>query len=174
MKILLRPLLLSLLLALPATHAAAPGNPARVVLTFQDPGKFTDIEINGFTDDSARGVIFDQLNAHLAALARRHLAEGQTLTITMTDVDLAGAVEPWRGPQFQTLRIVRETYPPRLRFTYQLTGPDGTVLKEGKENLTDLAFMFHARPFNEDITRYEKELLTDWMRTAFGKAVASK
>ena len=39
--------------------------------------------------------------------------EGDKLTITFTDIDLAGDFEPWRGPQWDEVRIVKAIYPPR-------------------------------------------------------------
>ena len=46
--------------------------------------------------------------------ANEVLPAGQTLTVTFTDIDLAGDFEPWRGGQAMDIRIVKDVYPPRM------------------------------------------------------------
>lgn len=158
-------------LAAPALRAApvAANDPAtpKVKLVFVDPQKFTDIVVNGSSDKLASDFIFRELDRHLAAQAKRRLAPGQTLVINMRDIDLAGAVEPWRGPDFGRIRYMRDTQPPRLVFDYQLLDAAGAVVKEGSEKLTNLTFRYQTPSTDQDTTYYEKQLLTDWMSATF-------
>lgn len=176
MKPLLRHLLAAALLLLalagPALRAApdpaaGPSGP-RVKLTFSDWEKFTDIVVDGSSDKAASDIIYSELNRHLASLAKRYLAPGQTLVITMRDIDLAGTVEPWRGPDFGRIRYMRDTHPPRLVFDYQLLDDTGAVLKEGSEKLTNLTFRYQSPAIDHDMTTHEKQLLSDWMDSTFG------
>lgn len=148
--------------------SAAPDAAAkRVKLNFVNPDKFTDVKLQSMSDDKAAEEVRDQLDRHLQRIAKNYLPEGATLELDVTDVDLAGAYEPWRGPRFDDIRMVRDIYPPRLEFAYKLKGADGAVLSEGKEKLTDLAFNFTVKLPDDESTRYEKELLTNWMRVTF-------
>lgn len=176
MKPLFRHLLAAALtllaLAGPALRAApdpavAPAG-SRVKLTFSNWEKFSDIVVEGASDKAASDIIYSELNRHLASLARRHLAPGQTLVITMLDIDLAGTVEPWRGPDFGRVRYMRDAHPPRLVFDYQLLDETGAVLKEGSEKLTNLTFRYQSPAIDHDTTIYEKQLLSDWMSATFG------
>ena len=65
------------------------------------------------------------------------MAAGLTLDVRMTNIDLAGEFEPWRGPQFDRVRIMREIYPPRVALEFRLTDAGGAVVKEGQRVLLD-------------------------------------
>ena len=52
---------------------------------------------------------------HCPEKYRAHQAEYE---IRVTEVDLAGDFEPWRGPQFQDVRIVKDLYPPRVNLEF--------------------------------------------------------
>jgi len=95
---------------------------------------------------------------------KRFLKEGQTLSMTITDVDLAGEYEPWRSPDFDDIRIVKDIYPPRISFSFELKDSEGTVLKSGEEKLVDMSFQYRVRISSYDDLFYDKEMITDWMR----------
>jgi hypothetical protein len=178
LRLLLAAALVLLPLAGPALRAApdpaaAPSGP-RVKLTFVDWEKFTDIVVDGVANKGASDLIYGELNRHLASLAKRYLSPGQTLAITMRDIDLAGTVEPWRGPDFGRVRYMRDTHPPRLVFDYQLLDASGAVVKEGSEKLTNLTFRYQTPVMDHDTTNYEKQLLDDWMGATFGTPKKSK
>ena len=154
--------LLGWVLLLPSLRAADPINSPKAKLVFANWEKFTDIAVSGATAKASSDLIFRELDRHLAGLAKRHLAPGETLVITMHDIDLAGAIEPWRGPDFGKIRYLRDTQPPRLVFDYQVLDASGTTLQEGKANLTNLTFKYQSTNLDQDVTRYEKQLLTDW------------
>jgi len=81
---------------------------------------------------------------------------------------MAGDFEPWRGPRWDDVRVVKEIYPPRIQLTFRLTDAAGNVLKEGKRDLKDLAFLMKINmSFRDDPVRHENALLDDWLRDEF-------
>jgi hypothetical protein len=151
-------------------HAFDPvkGLPKTEVVFFEAQN-FTDARDSYMGSDAGRDATLAQLKDYLVKRATRLLAPGQTLTITITDVDLAGEFEPWRGPEFSDVRIVRDIYPPRINLTFRVTEADGKVVKEGKRVLRDLAFMDRlTMAFKDDPLRHEKALLDDWMSDDLG------
>lgn len=179
MKPFLRLLLAALCLlgsTTPGLRAAPePANAPKIKLTFVNAEQFTDILVDGMISKSGTDLVFSELNRHLAMLARRHLAPGQTLVLSVRDIDLAGVVEPWRGPDFGRVRYLRDTHPPRLAFDYQLLGADGTVAQEGAERLTNLTFRYQiSTTTTRDTTYYEQQLLTDWMGATFAAPKKAK
>ncbi|MES1169015.1 MAG: DUF3016 domain-containing protein, partial [Oleiharenicola lentus] len=104
----------------------------------------------------------DQLSDHLKKVAARHMADGQKLEVTITDVDLAGDFIPGNASS-QDVRIIKEIYIPRIKLSFRLLDADGHVLKEGERKLTDLNFMSNIGLIGRDQPLfYDKALLTDW------------
>ena len=166
-----RMLLLSALLlaGTEAAHALDPvKGPSQVEVTFFESEKFTDVKDGEFGTDKGREATLAALKEHLVKRASRNLLPGQKLAVTVTDVDLAGEYEPWRGGQWSDVRIVKDIYPPRISLAFRLMAADGTVLKEGKRDLLDMGFMMKLTDaFRDDPLRYEKELINDWLSTEF-------
>ena len=148
-----------------ADKAAA--SDARVTVVFDHPEKYTDVKDGGLDSDNERGRerYLPQLKAHLEEEAGRRLAPGQKLTVTFSDIDLAGDFEPWHGPQYNDVRILKGIYVPRLTFTFRVTDESGQVVKEGERKLVDLGYQMRiTRAFRDDALRYEKDMLGDWLR----------
>jgi hypothetical protein len=141
-------------------------NALRLTVTFVDPQKFTDAS-DSSNSISAREDTLAQLKTYLIQRAGVYLGAGQKLTITVTDVDLAGAFEPWRTPPLADVRIVREIYPPRINLILRLTDEDGRVVKEGKRELRDLSFMTKLVVDRNDPFHYEKNLIDEWLSEEF-------
>ncbi len=143
---------------------------SRVTVTFVDPQKFTDLKRMS-TDDTSPELL-DQLKDFIVRTGERSVPAGMQLAISVTDVDLAGQFEPWRGPEYDHVRVVKSLYPPRIRLEFRLTDANGKVVRSGERNLTDLAFQMRdafARPA-DDYLRYEKDILRDWFRSEFKPA----
>lgn len=126
------------------------------------PDKYSDVGTSfGSTDK------FDQfkkeIESYMERVAEQELPDGSVLKLTVTNVDLAGEFEPWR--MNEDVRIVREIYPPKMRFSYTLQ-KDGEVVSKGKESLSDIDFTFNIgrRFFDQDQFFYEKEMLGEWVR----------
>lgn len=142
--------------------------PSTVDVVFFEPEKFTDVRDGYMGSDQGRDATLVELKEYLVKRAVRGLAPGQKLSITITDVDLAGDFEPWRGSQWSDVRVVKDLYPPRITLAFRLTDADGTVSKEGKRDLRDLAFLMKITSgFRSDTLRHEKALLDDWLSVEF-------
>jgi len=161
-----------------SVFAAAPAAVnARVDVLFDHPENFTDVKDSFSGTEKGRDNTLALIKEYIEQRAPRYLAEGQILTMTFTDIDLAGDFEPQRGPNFTDVRIVKDIYPPRLKFTYKLTDASGAVVKEGEEKLVNLGFQMTSNPFNQqDALHYEKDMLDNWLHDQLShpKKVATK
>ncbi|WP_440225513.1 DUF3016 domain-containing protein [Dokdonella sp. MW10] len=156
----------------PAARAAAPqpADGARVHVDWTDPAAFTEVR-----DSHGRGMLratdwLGRLQKHVVMRADAMLPPGQRLDVTFTDVKLAGAFEPWRGPAMDDVRIVKDIYPPRITLRFTLRGADGSIIEEGERTLRDAAFLSRGIASTSDTLRYEKRLLDDWLRREFKAA----
>ena len=134
----------------------------KVEVSFIAPEKFADIR-----DASRR--IEDNLAAlrqHLEQAAAPYVAEGQTLTIEVLDVDLAGRVEPARRPD--DLRVMRgQADWPRIHLRYALDA-GGRTVRRGDTWVADMAYLTRITPPNPGMgLAYERRMLDEWFRTEF-------
>jgi hypothetical protein len=154
------------LIAACALRAADTSNPAsRVDVVFDHPEKFTDVKDSDPPTDRGRDAILGNIRNYLVRQASPMIPGADRLSITFTDIDLAGEFEPWRGPQWNGVRIVKDIYPPAFTFTYAVTDPSGRVVKGGTENIRDGGFQFRSVVDSNDSLRYEKAVLNDWARS---------
>jgi hypothetical protein len=140
----------------------APGAPRRTEVVFDHPEKFTDVRDSSMPSDRGRDSILSEIRDDLVARTAPMIPEGYRLTVTFSDIKLAGDFEPWRGPQWDDIRIVKAIYPPEFKFTYSVTDPSGRVVKSGTEDIRDLDFQTRVVIDSSDHLRYEKQILEDW------------
>jgi len=151
-----------------AVHAFDPAKaPARTEVAFFEPENFTDVRDGNLGTERGRDATLAQLKEYIVSHSRHYLTPGQTLTVTVTNVDLAGEFEPWRGAMFNDVRIVKDIYAPRIDLAVRLTDADGRIVKEGKRELRDQAFMMNLSINNNDPLRFEKHLIDDWLSREF-------
>ena len=160
------------LAAAPLTRAAVQSPKAatapRAEVVFVSPEKYTDVRDSYTGTDSGRDAILDQIREYVIEEANRFLPAGDKLLVSFTDIDLAGDFEPWRGPRWDDVRIVKDIYPPRMDLSFRVTNASGQVVKEGTRNLTDMAFLMKlTTAFPDDPLRHEKALLDDWFHSEF-------
>lgn len=156
------------LIAAAVAAAAAPEKPVPAIeVTFLNSEKFTDAKDDQMDSDRGREAVLEQLKEHLVTHGAKYLAKGQRLQITVTDVDLAGDFEPWRGINFHDIRIVKDIYPPRVNLEFKLLDAEGKVVSEGKRQLRDLGYLMTMAMPTSDPLRYDKEMLSDWLRQEF-------
>jgi len=148
----------SLTLALAALALWAAPARAAVEVTFVAPAHFTDAAIR---DTPMYGAI----KTHLQRLGARYLGRGDTLRITVLDLDLAGQDMSSRGPS--GLRVMNEATPPKIRLRYRLER-NHRIVASGEDSLSDQFYL--SRPgvgLSSDELRYEKSMLDDWFREKF-------
>ena len=63
--------------------------------------------------------------------------------------------------------IWRELYPPHIVLGFELVNSAGNVIKAGKRDLTDINYQLRSVYLREDVLRYEKDILRDWLRAEF-------
>jgi hypothetical protein len=152
-----------------STHAADPSKPSSTIeVNFIEPNKFTDVKDRYSSQDEASEHYLKVLKEHLERTAARRLPPGHRLVVSFTNIDMAGDFEPWRSPQMQDVRIVKDIYPPRIDLNFQLFDPNGEVVAEGQRELRNLTFNMSITtlPTNDPL-RHEKALLDDWLRQEF-------
>lgn len=158
----------SLMLAAMATQAAT-SPPDNVSVQYKDPQHFTEARNSAGVHLNDATAYLKPLKAYIAERAARVLAPGQRLDIEVTDVDLAGEYEPWRGPRFDDVRIIKDVYPPRIDLQFTLYGIDGKVLREGSRKLRNPGFLYGIAATDQDSLRYEKALIDSWLRKGAGQ-----
>lgn len=152
-----------------ATATPPPPPPDNVSVHYSDPQQFTETKRSFGVHLIDADAYLKPLKAYIAQRASRILAPGQRLDIEVTDVDLAGEYEPWHGPRFNDIRIIKSIYPPRIDLHFILYGADGKVLREGKRMLRDMSFLDRGSAHDQDSLRYEKSLIDQWLRKGIDK-----
>ena len=144
-------------LLLAALAAARPAHAAgQIELNWVEPQTFADIGRR----PSDREATLRELAAHLHKLARR-LPDGQTLKLTVTDLNLAGELEPHR---MQELRILRGRADwPTMTLRYTLAGPGGP-LRSGEARLSDMNYAFRRLRHPAEDLGYEKRMIDTWFQ----------
>jgi hypothetical protein len=161
-SLLLRPLFAASLMFAAASGAAS--LPDNVSVHYTDPQHFSEAENSRGAHLGNADAYLKPLQAYIAERAARMLSPGQRLDIEVTDVDRAGAYEPWRGPRLRDVRIVKDVYPPRIDLHFILYGSDGQVRREGSRKLRDPGFLYSIAASDQDPLRYEKALVDGWLR----------
>ena len=138
---------------------------ATVAFEHTDPNDFRDIRATDQGqkkfEESVLRELEDQFREEAAALP-----EGQTLQVTLKDLDLAGDVEYFHRYYPFGLRVVRNVDIPRMEFSYVLRGANGEVISEGDEEIKDLGFrtnLFTNRS-SMDPLDYERHMISEWAR----------
>ena len=90
----------------PAFAADTPAA-GQVEVIFDKPENFRDIKDSSLDTERGREANLAQFRQYLEQRAPRLLAAGQKLSITITDIDMAGEYEPWRGPFVFYVRLIK-------------------------------------------------------------------
>ena len=138
--------------------------PSRISVVFVDPRRFTDVKDGAMRSPAGGAAILGEIERFVRESGERYVPAGFSLEMRVTDVDLAGELEPWRGPQFERVRFMRESSWPRIDFEFRLKNAEGRVVREGRRSLSDPSYLTRSQRVADGRLRYEKELLTDWFR----------
>jgi hypothetical protein len=160
-----------------AANAKAPTEDSRIEVNWTNPTDFADARQN--PPGSSIGRTSPQewlgdLAKYLQRRGERVLAPGQRLDVTFTDVKRAGTYEPWRGPQWDDIRVIKDIYPPLIDLRFKLTDASGSTLRDGERKLRDPAFLSRGTLNQDDPLRFEKHMLDDWLRREFPLAGAHR
>ncbi|TRY32185.1 DUF3016 domain-containing protein [Aliiglaciecola sp. M165] len=154
--------------------SAAKGN---IEVTWENPEDYRDVQPTNQSRKRYREQTFKQLDKYFEELSES-LAEGQTLSITVTDLDLAGRVWPSSfvglGHSGNDVRLIKRGEIPRMTFSYTLTDAQGNVVQESAEvKLKDMGFQDRHNPFfKSENLRYEKNMIRHWFHGEFPEMIA--
>lgn len=155
---------------LPATMVQAEDVVApdtRVRIEFLRPERFTDVGNRPFLSEKVRDAYLVDLHRHIERRALRLLADGHTLRILVTDIDMAGAFGASRRG-LSDVRVIRDSHPPRIDLQFRIDA--GAMVKQGERRLRNLDFQTGGLMYRGDSLRYEKALLDDWLDRELGPA----
>lgn len=164
----------SMLMLAHAAAGTAPGGDARVHVSWAPTASLSEVRDNPTQRGWMRPQEWQkQLATYLVRRADALLLPGQTLDVHIDDIKLAGAFEPWRGPDAQDIRFMKDIYPPRIQLHFKLLDADGKVLREGERKLQDLAYLQHSLPNTIDPLGYDKRLIGNWLSREFRRDQAA-
>jgi hypothetical protein len=118
--------------------------------------------------------VLRELEKFLIDSGARYVPEAMKLNIRFIEIDLAGDFELFRGPQADQVRISKGLYPPRIVLEFEVMDSAATVVRSGKRDLTDINYQRRSVYPREDYLRYEKDILSDWLRAEFAVLKAGK
>ncbi len=150
-----------------ATSAGAQA--ATVAFEYTTPDHFRDIRATDESQPKFEQNVLREFEDAFRQEAARQLPEGQTLHVTLKDVDLAGDIEYFHRSYPFGLRVIRDVDFPQMELSYELRGANGDVLKSGNERVADMGFRTpaFATRVNMDPLDYEKAMIRDWVRDTF-------
>jgi len=152
----------------PQTHAA------KTEVNWSHPEKYRDIDAGNHNRAAFKKHLFATMDKFIAKLAK-DLPAQQTLKIKVTDLDLAGDTHDAFTSLSDQIRVVKDIYFPRIKFSYQLVDENDHIIKSDDVNLKDMNFMLtnNLRYRNEPFG-YDKKMLSDWFKTTFKNDLISK
>ncbi|HUC98852.1 MAG TPA: DUF3016 domain-containing protein [Candidatus Polarisedimenticolaceae bacterium] len=146
----------------PFSSQAEQEGTSKVSVVFVNPETFTDAGYSKIERSSP--AILLQLQRFIVETATRQLPESLHLEIKITDIDLAGDFEVFRGPQFEHVRVNKSIYPPRIVLDFRVLDAGRQSVRHGHRELSDLNYQLRVVSQREDPLRHEKELLQDWLK----------
>ena len=153
--------LTAIMFVVPATFAATSE------VKWTNPDDYRDIRPGEGHRKQFRERTFKTLEKHFAKLAEK-LPEGQVLKIDVSNVDLAGDVNFSGIKQF---RIIKESYFPKMKFSYQIVDSKDAEISTGSADLKDMTFMTNSRlRYRHKSLGYERKMLDDWFKETFEKS----
>ena len=103
----------------------------------------------------------------MCEMGEHYVPTGMQLEIKVTDIDLAGDFEPWRGPQFGPSVSPGRFTAAHVSLEFRLTDDSGNVVSAGNREISDSAYQARLVRPPDDYLRYEKAILRDWFRNEF-------
>lgn len=165
----MKPIQFKLSLLTAAFLITAYAEAAEANVTWQDPQNYTDIGSNFGSQNNFQKSLFKTLDGVFSEQAAR-LPEGSTLTVTVSNFDMAGQMRT--GPRGTYQRVVQQSLFPQMTLSYQLTDAAGAVVAEQKDvvfqdmNFTSLTNTISQSDLNEPYY-YEGAMITKWFDNTF-------
>ncbi|WP_259366156.1 DUF3016 domain-containing protein [Colwellia sp. 6M3] len=136
---------------------------AQVEVKWTNPEKYTDVDSAQGHRQKFKERTFKNLEAHFSKLAEK-LPEQQKLIFEVTNLDLAGDI----NYGIKRVRIIKDIFSPRMKFSYELLNADNTVVKRDDVSLHDMGFLTHSSlKYRNESLSYEKKMFDDWFKKTF-------
>ncbi|MBY0240555.1 MAG: DUF3016 domain-containing protein [Burkholderiaceae bacterium] len=158
----------SLAAAVLATGAALTAGAALAgaTVTYIEPDKFIDVPFSPID----RERVLKELTDHFTRLGKQ-LPAGQDLTVEVTELDLAGRIEPTRRSGNEIRLLTGGADWPRMHLRYRLT-QNGQVLNSGESDLASLNYLQEMNRYGSSETlRHEKQMIDAWFGKTFNVEV---
>lgn len=151
---------------------------SNVSIEWIDPQKFRDVEHPTTSKKRYRESVLRELEAFFATLGEE-LPLGYQLHLKVTDLDMAGTVQPpgMAGLNdfsnlgrfgMQDYRIMRDIDIPRMTFSYEYFDDKGQIVKQEEVKLKDMSYLSRGSSFNKSTTlHYEKVMISRWFKETF-------
>lgn len=149
------------LLAAVAFSATAFAGEAKV--TWQNPEKYTDIRSGNQSQKSMLKSIDTSFSKEFSELAKK-LPANYHMAVTVTNLDLAGEVDPIPSRMMDQIRVLKDLYYPKMTFDYQIHNAAGVAVLEGKDvTLKDMQYLSGTRSTqSSDSFYYERKMIREW------------
>ncbi len=157
-----------------ATLFSANALAAEVKVEWKDVDSYRDIEGVNTVQSKFEKRVMDALTAHWQELGAK-LPDDHKLTVTMTDLDITGRVEPTYGASAAShVRILDDISYPSMSFAFTYTDASGAVLAEGSDvRVKDLGArsgtIRSVMGSSRDSFYFEKRLMDEWFNEQFPK-----
>lgn len=135
---------------------------AENTVEFTDVSKFIDFRIESMPMEKNIKVLKDDLRRQLTRSMSRYLPDGNTMQITVTDLDMAGQVVP--GQQFR--RVLQHMDKAQLSFSYRWLDSKGTLLSEDEVKLLNRnlqTLSAQSNKYNSSNFPYETVMFDRWL-----------
>lgn len=143
---------------------------AEVKVEYVNVDKYSDIRPGDANRAKFKKRLFNELNEQFSKSARK-IAQDAVLHIKVTNIDLAGEIDPFFSKGMGPIRVVKRMHVPKISLNYRLESKAGTVIQEDEVTLKDLSFLDKGRilKYEHGGFSYEKRLINDWIVSAFIK-----
>ena len=141
-----------------------------VSVIWQSPEKYADIETDDLDQQAFQAKLFRALEKEFGKQAGR-LPEGSKLTVSVTDLDLAGERRVRKDGEYT--RLVNDNYFPKITLYYTLTAASGAVLSERQDmEYRDMTFFDATSTIRANQSPhafyYETEMIQHWFNDTLG------
>lgn len=158
--------ILSLLVATSIIYGFSLSASAGIEVKFIEPKKFRDIEMSGLSKKKSIEVVKTQMQKLFNDVATETLGDSENLIVEVTDIDLAGYMDYFFGPERRDMRIIRDTDRYRIEFNYRLMDKNGKLTKEGQAEIKEFLRQEprKIRQSKFQTVSYMRDDIVDWVK----------
>ncbi len=155
-------------IAFSAPAALAQSDDSEVAhVTYLEPQQFSDFKTEFSYRERDSLYLQEELSRHFERAVKRYLPEGSRLTVSVTEVDMAGEIRP-STTLANDPRVVRPIHPARIHFEYQWFDAQNELVVSGAEELDGrdmMSLSSHISRYSRRPMAHVKALIDRWMRS---------